>query len=83
MVIEETFVHKCSIQEFEQFLDGSKNVANGWIGFYWGTTPEEYRQMKTIRAARMRNWLEVFQKRAEQNKRESRSSGDKCKWRNS
>jgi hypothetical protein len=73
VVIEETFVHKCSIQEFEQFLDGSRNVANGWIGFYWGTMPEEYRQMKTIRAALMRNWLEVFQKRAEQNKLESRS----------
>lgn len=72
VVIEETFVHKCSIQEFEQFLDGSRNVANGWIGFYWGTTPEEYRQMKTVRAALMRNWLEVFQKRAEQNQRESR-----------
>jgi len=72
VVIEETFVHKCSIQEFEQFLDGSRNVANGWIGFYWGTMPEEYRQMKTIRAALMRNWLEVFQKRAEQNQRPSR-----------
>ncbi len=62
VVIEETFLLKCSREEFEQFLDRSKNVANGWIGFYWGTTPEEYREMKTIRAALMGSWLEVFQK---------------------
>ncbi len=66
VIIEETFVLKCSLQEFEQFLDLSRNVADGWIGFYWGTTPEEYRQMKTIRAAFMLSWLEVFQKRTEQ-----------------
>jgi len=72
VIIEETFVLKCSVQEFEQFLDGSRTVANGWIGFYWGTTPEEYRQMKTIRAAFMLSWLEVFQKRAGQNQPESR-----------
>jgi hypothetical protein len=65
VVIEETFVHKCSTQEFEQFLDESRTVADGWIGFYWGTTPDEYRQMRTFRAAFMLSWLEIFQKRAE------------------
>lgn len=77
LVIEETFLLKCSRQEFEQFLDESRKVANGWIGFYWGTTPEEYRQMKTIRAAFMQSWLEVFQKRAGQSARVEQKTGDR------
>lgn len=72
VVIEETFLLKCPAREFEQFLDGSRDVAAGWIGFYWGTTPEEYRRMKTIRAALMLDWLEVFRKRAGQNRPPSR-----------
>lgn len=64
VVIEETFLHKSSSSEFEQFLDESRKVADGWIGFYWGATPEEYRQVKTIRAALMRTWLEMFEKKA-------------------
>ena len=38
VVIEETFPLKCSTAEFEQFIDGSKKHAAGWIGFYWGKT---------------------------------------------
>jgi len=44
VVIEETFPLKCSLAEFEQFMEMSKKIAVGWIGFYWGKTPEEYRQ---------------------------------------
>ena len=44
VVIEETFPLKCSMPEFEQFMEMSKKIAVGWIGFYWGKTPEEYRQ---------------------------------------
>ena len=72
MLIEETFPLKCPVREFEQFLDGSRGVAAGWIGFYWGTTPEEYRRMETIRAALMLDWLEVFRKRAGQNRPQPR-----------
>ena len=39
VVIEETFPLSCSIEELEQFIEESRGVASGWIGFYWGQTP--------------------------------------------
>ena len=66
VIIEETFPLKCTLPEFEQFLDGSKTNACGWIGFYWGKTPEECRAENTIQDAIMLSWLEFFQKRASQ-----------------
>lgn len=62
VLIEETFPLKCSMAEFERFLEESKPLAAGWIGFYWGRTPQEYRQSKRLEAALMLGWLELFQK---------------------
>ena len=64
VIIEEMFPLKCSIPEFERFLDESRKTACGWIGFYWGKTLEECRKSNTIQDAFMIRWLEFFQKRA-------------------
>ncbi len=64
VVIEETFPLYCSFPEFERFLEGSRKTASGWIGFYWGKTPAEYRPPKTIADAMMLEWLTLFQKKA-------------------
>lgn len=65
VVIEETFPLSCSFEEFKQFMDGSKKYASGWIGFYWGQTPEELRKTLTLSdAAFTLPWLEFFQKEA-------------------
>ena len=64
VIIEEMFPLKCSIPEFERFLDESRKTASGWIGFYWGKTLEECRKSNTIQDAFMIRWLEFFQKRA-------------------
>ncbi len=64
IVIEETFTLKCGLQEWEQFVDASKKHACGWIGFYWGKTPEELRQPKSIGEALLRDWLTAFERRA-------------------
>jgi Cellulase (glycosyl hydrolase family 5) len=64
IVIEETFPLKCSQPDFERFMKDSEKTASGWIGFYWGKTPEEYRRSKTIADAMMPNWLEFFQVKA-------------------
>jgi hypothetical protein len=64
IVIEEMFPMKCSAEELGEFIDGSKNHACGWIGFYWGQTPDELREIKTINAAFTLAWLELFQKKA-------------------
>ncbi len=63
VVIEETFPLSCSIAEFERFIEGSRGVASGWIGFYWGKPLEELRASKTIADAMTRGWLEFFQRR--------------------
>jgi hypothetical protein len=64
VVIEETFPLKCSLREFSDFIDRSRGTAAGWIGFYWGKTPDECRRSNTIVDAMILSWLEYFQKHA-------------------
>ena len=61
VIIEETFVLKCGADELEKFIDRSRQYATGWIGFYWGKTPDEIRPAKTIPEALTLSWLELFQ----------------------
>ncbi len=63
VVIEETFPLKCSIQEFEEFLDKSNKFAAGWIGFYWGKSPDELRKSRTIADAMTLGWLDLFERK--------------------
>ena len=61
LVVEEMFPLKCGIDEMEQFIDGSREIADGWISFYWGKTPEEYAaEDGGIAAAIKKKWLESF-----------------------
>ncbi len=64
VVIEETFPLKCPMSELAAFVRDSRKVACGWIGFYWGRTPEECRGSKQPRDALMLAWLEFFQTEA-------------------
>ena len=43
VVIEETFPLRSGLDGFRDFLEASAAHASGWIGFYWGKTPEECR----------------------------------------
>jgi hypothetical protein len=65
VVVEEIFPLKCGLEDLERFIDGSRQVADGWIGFYWGETPEELKAKGTLPAAITRAWLEFFRARAE------------------
>lgn len=61
IVIEEMFPLACSLAELDQFIDGSKPLAVGWIGFYWGKTIAEYQQGQgSIADSITREWLEYF-----------------------
>jgi hypothetical protein len=62
IVIEETFPLKCSPEELSTFFQESRGAADGWIGFYWGKTPEELRKSGTLVDAIVLAWLELFQK---------------------
>ncbi len=64
LVVEEIFPLKCSVEEAAQFIDGSRNYADGWISFYWGQTIEECRQRKEPKQEIMAKWLEYFQSQA-------------------
>lgn len=63
VVIEEIFPLKCAAKELGQFIDKSRKHATGWIGFYWGKTPEEYRKGGTLRDAIALSWLKLFQEK--------------------
>jgi len=61
MVIEEMFPLNCSVADMDQFIEGSKPMACGWIGFYWGKTIAEYKREKgSIADAITLDWLEYF-----------------------
>ncbi len=60
VVIEEIFPLYCSPQELSQFIEASKDVADGWIGFYWGKTKEECQKGTTFQDMLMVSWLELF-----------------------
>jgi len=62
VVIEETFVLKSSVKELEKFLLKSRTHANGWIGFYWGKTPDEYRNSKNLGDKIVLSWMDLFSK---------------------
>ena len=61
VVVEETFFLHCTPGEFEGFFQRSKAHASGWIGFYWGRTPDECRGSKEFVDQLMLRWLEWFQ----------------------
>jgi hypothetical protein len=63
VVIEETFTLKCGKEDLGRFIDASRQYATGWIGFYWGKMPDEYRPPKTIAEAVTLSWLELFQEK--------------------
>jgi hypothetical protein len=64
VLVEETFPLACSPEELEAFIEGSKEHAAGWIGFYWGKTPDELRRSNTISDALTLGWLKLFEKKA-------------------
>ncbi len=70
VVIEEVFPLTCSAQELEAFIDASRGTAAGWVGFYWGKTPEECRAGGSIADALTLAWLELFVRKASQLRRD-------------
>jgi hypothetical protein len=64
VLVEETFPLACSVKELEDFIDGSRKDAAGWVGFYWGKPPDELRKSKSIADAMTLGWLELFERKA-------------------
>jgi len=66
VVIEEMFPLTCGPDELDRFIDASRGIASGWIGFYWGKTPDECRRGGTIVDGMTLAWLELFERRAKE-----------------
>ena len=62
LIIEEMFPLECSVPELDAFIEGSRKLADGWIGFYWGKTLDELSREKkpSISSTITRRWLEYF-----------------------
>ncbi len=71
LVVEEMFPLSCSLEEMDEFIQKSRNRAEGWISFYWGKTLAEYEAERTkkLASALLANWLKYFQAHAEKMKR--------------
>ena len=62
LVVEEIFPINCSADQIEEFVALARPAVAGWVGFYWGQTPDELRRAGTSHGTLTRQWLEVFQK---------------------
>ncbi|OGV57197.1 MAG: hypothetical protein A2283_20905 [Lentisphaerae bacterium RIFOXYA12_FULL_48_11] len=60
IVVEEIFPLACGVEELDLFIEGSRGFCDGWIGFYWGRTIEEYSKPVNIGEAITKVWLEYF-----------------------
>jgi len=65
VLIEETFPLECDVKDLDAFVERSRPLADGWIGFYWGKTPDDYKRQKpTLAGGLMREWLKYFRSKA-------------------
>jgi hypothetical protein len=61
LVVEEMFPLQCSAKELGVFVDASRERVDGYLGFYWGKTIDEYaRGPVDLSGAITRAWLEYF-----------------------
>lgn len=65
LLVEEMFPLACGVDELDAFVEGSRKFADGWVGFYWGKTIEEYpKGSSDMAGAITRRWLEYFRAKA-------------------
>jgi hypothetical protein len=74
VVVEETFPLHCSAAELGRVIGETRDIVQGWIGFYWGKTPDELRRSGTIPDAMLLAWLDLF--RAEVSAAAERAKGE-------
>jgi hypothetical protein len=61
VVVEETFPMNCSPAEWRRFLDGSRDLAQGWLGQYWSLSPKDIEGSYDIVSGLLRGQFEVLQ----------------------
>jgi hypothetical protein len=66
LVVEEMFPLACSGDELLEFIDGSAEIADGWISFYWGRTIAESEAAGDLGGAIAAAWLRQFSAKAKE-----------------
>lgn len=61
LVMEETYALNGSFPEFRNFLERSRGIDPGWLGFYWGQTQAELIDSAKLGDQIMLQWLRLFQ----------------------
>lgn len=57
LVVEETAPLRCSLEEFMEFVERSRPIADGWLGFFWGESLEYYAEKaKPVLAEPYKDW---------------------------
>jgi hypothetical protein len=59
-VVEEMFPLHCNMKELAVFIDASRKYVDGYIGFYWGKTIDQYNENTDIPSALTKSWLKYF-----------------------
>jgi hypothetical protein len=64
LVIEEMFPLRCGIDELDVFINKSRKIVDGYIGFYWGKTINQYNKDTDLPSAITKSWLQYFRTKA-------------------
>ena len=62
VIIEEIFPLKCDTKTLGDFIEGTRGLASGWLGFYWGKTPGELSPSPKPADQLTLEWLKLFQR---------------------
>jgi Cellulase (glycosyl hydrolase family 5) len=62
VVIEEIYPLRCDAKALGSYIERTRGLASGWIGFYWGKTPGELSQSTTRDDQLTLQWLDLFQR---------------------
>ena len=61
IVVEEIFPLSCTLEELDEFIAGSTDRVDGWMGHYFGQTPAEHRTGGNVGGAAIAAILEHWQ----------------------
>jgi len=64
LVVEEMFPLSCSQEEMNTFIDGSRDIVDGYLSFYWGKTIDQYAQENDLPGAVIGRWLQYLRTKA-------------------
>lgn len=61
LLIEETFPLNSGIDDYRSFLAGSREIADGWLSFYWGESADKLRERDEPKARLVSAATAVFE----------------------